>query len=410
MIMNKRKENKGLGAKLLFFIIWPFGGFLYSLIRPQSRSSRIIFYLWFVVFGLCLMPVNEEADSFEYAQNFEASKNMSSHVYQRQINSFFSDSFESGVKDVYMLTSIYVVGKVTDNVHVLFMLLAMVFGFFYVKSMKYALNSEGQARSDLIFFILFGWFCISNPIFNINGARFWTAAWMGVYILFRYLTSKDYKILLLLPLLYLIHASFVLFIVFFIIYFLLGRYHKIWNVIFIVSLYFSGLSFLPFISDYVMNYLPKNLQFMFQYYSSEEYLAYRAERLSTLSIYAQIFRDLPKVVINIVAAFCILKRHDIEKSECSNRTLEFTIVLLSLANIFSVIPSIGRFLNLVIPFIVYILISNAHILNRYKWIVYFIPVMYTYPIYLWLLNMSSVTLFSTYFMPLPILLYRFLFV
>ncbi len=405
-----KKYNSILGIKLLFFIIWPFGAFLHSFRKPQLHSSRVIFYLWFVIFGLCFLPIYEEADSYEYAQEFEMSKNMSSYSYQREIKGFFSNNYDTSLKDVYVLTAIYLVGRVTDNVHVLFMLFAMVFGFFYVKSMKYALYSEGQARSDLIFFILFGWFCISNPIFNINGVRFWTAAWMSVYIISRYLISKDYKVLLLLPLLYLVHASFILFIAVFLIYLLLGKYHKVWNVIFVISLFFSGISFLPIISDYVMNYLPQNLQFMFQYYSSEEYMAYKAERLATLSIYAQIFRDLPKIMINLVAAFCIIKRQDIEKREYTSRCLEFSIVLLSFANIFSIIPSVGRFLNLVVPFLAYILISNTQVLNRYKWVAYLIPVMYVYPVYLWLLNMRSVTLLSTFFSPLPVLITRFLFV
>lgn len=405
-----KKEKIALGSKLLFFLVWPFGAFFHSLARPQLYSSRIVFLLWFTVFGLCLMPVNEEADSYEYAQMFENSKNMSSYSYQMEIKRFFSSSYDAEVKDIYVLTAIYLVGKITDNVHVLFMLFAIVFGFFYVKTMNYALHLEERARSDLVFFVLFGWFCISNPIFNINGVRFWTAAWMGVYIVFRYLIRRDYKVILLLPLLFLIHASFTLYILIFLIYLILGRYHKAWNVIFIISLFFSGASFLPYISDHVIDYLPRNLQFMFQYYSSQEYMTYRAERLSTLSAAAQFFRGLPRICINLVAALLIFNRKELDKNALSNRVLEFLIVLLSLANIFSIIPSVSRFLNLAVPFLVFIALSNRGVFNRNKWLAYLIPLMYTYPVYLWILNMKSVTLLSTYFMPLPVLVIKYLFV
>lgn len=405
------EEKKNLlGRKLIFFLIWPFGAFLHSLSTPQLRSSRIIFYLWFVVFGLCFLPVNEEADSYQYAQEFAFSNNMSTYTYQKEVSRFFNNSYDTEIKDIYVLTAIYLVGKVSDNVHLFFMAFAMVFAFFYVKSMKYALYSEGKVRNDLIFFILFGWFCISNPIFNINGVRFWTAAWMGVYIMLRYLINKDYKVLFLLPILYLVHASFILYIAVFLVFLLLGKYHKAWDVIFVISLFFSGLSFLPVISDYVMDYLPQNLQFLVQYYTSEDYLSYKAEKMATLSAYAQFFMDLPKIAINMVAAICLLNRKSIEKNVSSSRVLEFSIVLLSLSNILSVIPSVGRYLNIVIPFLVYILLSNFHLSKQYKWAVYIIMVMYTYPIYLWILNMRIVTSLTTYIMPLPALVFKYLLV
>lgn len=403
------EKKKSLTGRLLFFIIWPFGAFIHSLTTPQSHGSRLIFYLWFVLFGLCFLPVNEEADSYEYAQRFYNSKNMSEYTYQRDVEEFFTNSFNSDTKDIYVLTAFYIVSRVTDNVHVLFMLFAMVFGFFYVKSMKYALYSEGNARSDLIFYILFGWFCISNPIFNINGVRFWTAAWIGVYIMFRYLVKEDWKVLLLLPIVYLVHASFVFYIAVFLIYILFRKFHKAWNIVFMISLFFSGLSFLPMISEYIMDYLPLNLQMMLQYYSSDEYVAYRTERLETLSIYARFFMDLPKIAINLIAVLCLLNRKKLEKNEIVSKILEFVVILLSLSNILSTIPSGGRFLNMVIPFFVYLLVTNIQFAKQYKWVVYLIPVMYIYPVYLWLLNVHAVTSLSIYFTPLPFHFIKFLF-
>lgn len=403
----KEKDNL-LGRKFVFFLIWPFGAFLHSLRTPQLHSSRIIFYLWFIVFGLCFLPVNEEADSYQYAQEFAMSKNMSVNSYESEVGKFFTNRYDTGVKDLYVLTNIFVVSRVTNNVHVLFMVFAMVFGFFYVKSIKYSVGSEKSSRNDWIFYILFGWLCMSNPIFNINGVRFWTAAWMGVYIMFRYLINMDYKVLFLLPLLYFVHSSFIVFIAIFFVYLFVGRYHKAWNVIFVISLFFSGLSFLPMISDYVMDYLPHNLQFMLQYYSSEEYMSNKAEKMETLSGLAQFFLNLPKIARNLIVIICLLNREKIVKDKSTGRVLEFTIVLLSLTNIISTIPSAGRFLSMVIPFLVYILISSYQFSKQYKWVIYSIPIMYFYSLYIWLLNMMWATSLSIYFTPLPVHIIRYL--
>ena len=139
-------------------------------------------------------------------------------------------------------------------------------------------------------------------------------------------------------------------------------------------------------------------------------MANKAEKMATLSASAQFFLNFPKIAINLVAALCLLNRNKIVKNESLGRVLVFTIVLLSLVNILSVIPSVGRFFNIVIPFMVYILISSSHFTNQYKWLVYLLPVMFTYNIYLWFLNMMWATSLSIYFTPLPVHIIRYLFV
>ena len=120
---------KTLGYKLLFFFFYPFGAFLQSLFDIKNKSSRIIIYLWFVLFGLAFTAKNPSADSFRYVQDFHSEKNLSSWQYREFVKEYFT--FDSNTKDLYTTTVNYLVGKFTDNYHYTFLIYAVVFGFFY---------------------------------------------------------------------------------------------------------------------------------------------------------------------------------------------------------------------------------------------------------------------------------------
>ena len=48
-VNNSDRDRK---IKYLLFFFWPFGAFIYSLRNIQSKSSRVIFFLICIAFGL----------------------------------------------------------------------------------------------------------------------------------------------------------------------------------------------------------------------------------------------------------------------------------------------------------------------------------------------------------------------
>ena len=65
--MNRTNDNEK-GIKFILSIIYPLGAFLYSWKDLKSRSTYWVFFLFFIVYGLCFSPILEAADSFRYAE------------------------------------------------------------------------------------------------------------------------------------------------------------------------------------------------------------------------------------------------------------------------------------------------------------------------------------------------------
>ena len=198
------KVNKS--GKIGLFLLNPFMSAIMSLRNIRDGYSHKLLYAWFLIFGLAFCAVNENIDSYYYAQTFVEESHYSWIEYTREIAYWFS--FEGSTKDVYTLTVNYLVGQFSDNYHWVFFIYAIVFGLFYIKSLKIFLKCS--KRSDWLFYILLFMFCFSNPILNINGMRFWTAAWIGVYVGLKLFVEKQYRYLPLLLLMPIIHGSSVI--------------------------------------------------------------------------------------------------------------------------------------------------------------------------------------------------------
>ena len=167
-----------ISDKILLFFISPIISAITSLKDIRDGVSHKFLYAWFIIFGIGFCAVNEAADSFRYVHSFIIESGYSLSQYLSEIKYYFT--FQSHIKDIYTLTINFFVGRFTDNYHWTFLIYAIVFGYFYIKSISLFLRHNKV--KNYVFYALLFIFCYSNPIFNINGVRFWTAAWIGVYV------------------------------------------------------------------------------------------------------------------------------------------------------------------------------------------------------------------------------------
>ena len=130
MALNNTKR----GEKVLLFLANPFISAMTSLRDIRDGISHRFLYCWFVLFGIAFCANNKAEDSFRYVEDFYVESRYSWQQYSREISEWFS--FETERKDVYTLTVNYFVGQFTDNYHWTFFIYAIVFGFFYIKSLK----------------------------------------------------------------------------------------------------------------------------------------------------------------------------------------------------------------------------------------------------------------------------------
>ena len=389
--------------KYFFLLIWPFGAFLSALTDIRSKSSRVVIFIFWLLFGLSFIPKNQEADSYGYYQEFIQNNDITFSDLKNSYEEYFS--FDGEQKEIYTITMVFIVTRLTDNYHILFFAYALIFAFFYMRSFGFLLNDENFKQSFVCLLIAF-LFTFSNPIFNINGVRFWTASWISVYGLFKIIVDRDYRYLLIFGITPLIHLSFLSFFIVLIAAVLLVRYEKLWMVVFAIS-FLSG----TILQELLLNYFdifPKVIQNTINSYASDMSLMERTQKFENMPSYAVILFKLPYYYLNVLVCIIILSRNKINLSIKDKNLFTLILILFSFANFTYAIPSFGtRYFALVIPFIALLLLRIWDEINI-KWYIYAIPFVYSYSILYWFRRMVSISEPYLYLSSLPHIVFKYL--
>lgn len=400
-------QTKSVGSNLILFFLNPFLSAIVSLKNIRDGVSHRILYLWFLVFGIGFCAMNKAADSFRYVEEFMMESQYTWGRYLQEVKEWAT--FESNIKDIYTLTVNVLVGKFTSNYHWTYLIYAAVFGFFYIKSLKIFLKHQ-MIRNEIVFYALLFMFCYSNPIFNINGARFWTAAWIGVYVALNLFVEKKYRTIPLLVLLPLVHGASVIWVVIVATAILLSRFQKVTIVLYLASSFVSAVSYLDILNDYSYM-LPQFMQNQIWSYTESEMAL---ERLAGISQYGAAYADfliaLPGYFQILLCILLILNRREINQNKEAGILMTVMLALAAITNFLSGIPSMGRFQTFVIPFLIIVWSMNHGVLKKYDKLFYAVPVIYAYSLLYWYRNMSSVTDWYLYIFPAPLTTAYYLFV
>lgn len=395
------QSNKGVGILLL--LINPLLGAISGFVNIRNRDSLYYIFGWFLVFGMGLSDLNDLADSYRYIQDFRLACTMDYHQYISMVKEFFT--YDTEIKDLYVISTNFIVSRFTDNYHYLFLLYAFVFGFFYIKSLELLLRYP--IKNDWVFYSLLFIFCFSNPIFNINGVRFWTAAWVCVYSTLSFILDNKYWKLLLLLIAPLIHISSIIWVLLIIIFLLTRKVQEVWVVLFIISSFISAVSYLDILSDNTNN-LPPIIQAMIQSYTESD----RAQEImedGQSPLYATILLNLPGYFRLILSYILIFNLRSITKEKESSNLFSAYLIVGSFVNFTASIPSVGvRFEKLTIPLLVILWAMNYKSLSKHNNLFYFVPVVYAYSILYWVRHMASITEIDLYIAPLPYTIFKYL--
>lgn len=395
-----------IATKIVLFLFNPAVSSIASLKDLRDGVSHRFLYAWFIIFGIGFCALNESADSYRYVEEFKVQSNYTTTQYLAEVNDYLT--FESDIKDIYTLSVNFLVGRFSDNYHWTYLIYAIVFGFFYIKSLKIFLR-HNKVSSNLVFYMLLFIFCFSNPIFNINGVRFWTAAWIGVYVSLKLFVDKDYRQIPLLFLLPFVHGTSIIWVAIMLMSLLMSRFQGITILLFIVSSFISAVSYLSLIGDYT-HLLPQFMQNQVYAYTESEWAI---ERMGGVSEYGAAYADflisLPGYFNILLSYLLIINRKEINKNKDSKRLLTVMLAMAALTNFISGVPSLHRFQAFVIPLLVIVWAQNYDILRKYNNLFITVPVLYAYSLLYWCRHMLSVTELYLYVLPAPLTVFKYLF-
>ena len=362
-----------VARKVILFLINPILGALYSLKRMNTKSSYIIFFCYMALFGLSMTmessfyqndATNAFLDSMHHRADFEIITRMS---WAEFTNSIFVSWEDYERKDYYDYILKFLVGRVTDNYHVFFMTVAMIFAFFALKSFRYFTNEDNFSNTYPVY--LLAYIFMLMQIIQINGVRFYTAAWIAVFALFKVFLDNKKKYILLLLLLPLIHRSFIfLYVILFLVYFT-KEYKKLWITLFFTSIIFSEVASVLLASN--IDILPDSFSgWATGYLESNEKFGDAGRFYSFFSLLTRLFR--------ILLMYIIIKRYkEVLSNAKTSEIFKFLLILFTISNFSYSVSNLGsRFSMLTCPFLAYIWLVLFK--DRYKYILYLIPFIYFY--------------------------------
>jgi len=372
-LYNVNKNQIGL---LLIFLIWPFGAFLYAISKFHKKEAKNIVYLFLILFGLTFVLGNEKLDSFRYAQYFQDMSKFSFSDFKRIFASFL---LSEKTLDLAQPIISFIVSRITNDYHLLFGVIAAIFGYFYLKSTSIVHKQyyENKSRLALLFLLFFA--LIINPIFNINGYRFWIATWVFFLGAYHLISSKEKKYILLSFLAVFFHFSFVIPNLVLLIYLFLGNRNKLYYIFLIISVFISDIIFQLFPS--VISYLDVGIAAKVGRYANVDQMEKIAEHTEWAIEQGKWYLYLPGKLTFYYITFSFLYlnykykkfRYTIELKNL----FSFSLLLLAFANTVSFIPSMGRFRTIFLlfglSFIIGLLTTSKIKKNNWLLIVGLIP-------------------------------------
>ena len=133
------------------------------------------------------------------------------------------------------------------------------------------------------------------------------------------------------------------------------------------------------------------------------------ELTAALPLYARIFDALPGYFTLFLSYLIVFNSDKFTQNQLSKQTYQIFIVLATLTNFLSAIPSVYRFKALVVPFMVILWAMNHDKFRNFDKYFYFIPLCYCYSLLYWYRNMSNVTELYLYIFPAPLTAINYLF-
>ncbi|WP_180097105.1 MULTISPECIES: EpsG family protein [unclassified Acinetobacter] len=400
------ESKRDVELKIVLFIISPFFATIYSFRRANTKSSYLVFFLSSIFFGLSFTVDSGKdyitgvgLDGQSYREKFESAKYISNYDYIDGLLGFLE--LDEGKKDYYFETVAFFLSRITDNYHIMFMIFAIVFSYFSLKSFKF-FTSEKKFDFSVVTLILCYLF-LYNQIFNINGVRFWTAAWIAVYCIFQIYRNNN-KIYLLLALITpFFHGAYWVFVVIIFASLLLRKFEKLWIVLFAISFFASALA-VELIQSF-SGFLPTFLSKLAESYTSEESLSKTWSGFGWLPI---LFKNMVLCFITGIILLFIKNSKQIKSNPKTKDLYYFLLMWVTIFNFLMFVPSLGnRFIQLSYPIISYIWLVNFKD-EKYNKFILFLPLAFIWDIQKILSYYFQVLDFGFYFSSPIYLVYKYI--
>lgn len=324
------QRSKELVARYILFVLWPFVSLIFAVKNFHIKRYRWIILLFFIFFALVFIPENA-GDGSRHARLFlkTAERPISelfdiiNDVIQRNSGAYL---------DIYTPIVNYTLSRVSNWPNTAFAFHALVFGFFYLKSIEIVYDEFPLKRyynlNSLVFFVFF---VTLISIHRISFVRFYTAGWLFFYMSYQYFKTKERKYLLWSTLSVLIHLSILPLFGLLLLHSFLGNRTKIYTLILVFS--FITPDFFNQIFEQLQTSRPEGLlEDKLNTYADKDFLRGRVNRLENLNWYAKYKFSAIIFSLFSVALIFVIKFWRGRQDDLQNALLSYVVLLLAFYN------------------------------------------------------------------------------
>ncbi len=240
LISTYNKNVIGLNLLLvILFIVWPFGAFILSTITFRNKFSRIIFILFWGLWGFSRNLISTHDSTVWTFEFMRYTKVTFQEFAELKIKTLGTES-----TDFLYSFFLFLVSKITSSTAWFWLINSILFLLVYTKC--YTAVLKKTSLNNIYLFTLFILFIFFIPQ-TAYGVRFWYAALIYIYSVIKIIIYNKQKYLFLLILAPLIHFSFFIGLAAYI-YFHFTHYH------FRPKFYLSIIVFIAVISGFIIQF------------------------------------------------------------------------------------------------------------------------------------------------------------
>jgi hypothetical protein len=353
------KKNRKFDYGLLFvFLVWPFAGLVTALSKYKERSSRIIVFLFLVLYGATLIISSQGSDAYRYSQNLLFTAHLPFNSFWDIVTGIYAKETSVDIIGPFIT---FIVSRFTSQPQIFFAIIAAVFGIFYLKSINFIYDRYFKKRNRNV--LIYSIFLASLiPIFNINGYRFWTASWIFIFGVYHILIIGDKRYFIICLLASFMHFSFISANAVLLIYLFLGNKNSIYITVLVLSFILPNLlaAYIPKIAGLIGEGVLNRAHS----YTNEVYKTQIAETTAGLKWFMTT-KILYYYLLGVLFYSQLKMKKLVDIPEMRN-LFSFTLLFLSFANFLESTPSGKRFFTLYYVFSTTYLIILFYRYNKPK--------------------------------------------
>lgn len=334
----KPSQGSFLDAVVLT-LIWPAFSVIRAFRRYREPWAKNILWLFTCFFGYTFI-ISGQMDSVRYTERLVQLSHLQFATTWEFIAMIYGP--DSGYPDVIEPLITFTLSRFTSDGHILMAVFGLVFGFFYSRNLWYLferIDKEGLRRHALPYLFIAA---LLVTIWAINGFRFWTACHVFIYGLFRYTDGKRWSGLFFAAASVLVHFSFVIPVILFILWVVAGNQLVPYFVIFFASFFISETN--PQALNVFSLSVPDVFQERSEMYTNKVYIKGRIKSEAKTNWYVRYRLPAIRYATNALLVFVFLMMRS--KVKADGRALSllcYGLLLASLGSILSGVPSMVRF-------------------------------------------------------------------